>query len=54
MSFASGAILHFRPSGNAPELRCYSEAETEARARDLNGKALAHVLKVVIPQVRSL
>ena len=52
MSFASGAILHFRPSGNAPELRCYSEAETEARARDLNGRALAHVLTVVIPELQ--
>ncbi len=52
MSFASGAILHFRPSGNAPELRCYSEAETEARARDLNGKALKHVLTQVIPELQ--
>ncbi|KPF90738.1 phosphomannomutase [Novosphingobium sp. AAP83] len=52
MSFASGAILHFRPSGNAPELRCYSEAETEARARALNSKALAHVLTVVIPELQ--
>ena len=52
MGFVSGAILHFRPSGNAPELRCYSEAETEVLARDLNGKALAHVLDVVIPELR--
>lgn len=33
--FASGDILHFRCSGNAPELRCYSEAETAARAAEL-------------------
>lgn len=26
VSFASGVILHLRPSGNAPELRCYAEA----------------------------
>ncbi|TIL79497.1 MAG: phosphomannomutase, partial [Mesorhizobium sp.] len=25
-------IIHLRPSGNAPELRCYSEASTESRA----------------------
>lgn len=50
MTFADGAILHFRPSGNAPELRCYSEAETEARARDLNARALAHVLADVVPE----
>ncbi|CAN7230196.1 MULTISPECIES: phosphomannomutase [Mesorhizobium] len=28
----SGEIIHLRPSGNAPELRCYSEASTESRA----------------------
>ncbi len=50
MTFADGSIIHFRPSGNAPELRCYSEAETEARARDLNARALAHVLSDVIPE----
>jgi phosphomannomutase len=27
-----GEIVHVRPSGNAPELRCYSEADTEERA----------------------
>ncbi|MEK1896723.1 MAG: phosphomannomutase [Rhizobium sp.] len=25
-------IIHFRPSGNAPEMRCYAEAESEAAA----------------------
>jgi phosphomannomutase len=28
-------IVHLRPSGNAPELRCYAEAETQARASEL-------------------
>ncbi|WP_202302943.1 phosphomannomutase [Mesorhizobium sp. 131-2-1] len=28
----SGEIIHLRPSGNAPELRCYSEAASHARA----------------------
>ena len=28
-------IVHFRPSGNAPELRCYAEAATQARAGEL-------------------
>lgn len=27
-----GEIVHFRPSGNAPELRCYAEAASQARA----------------------
>lgn len=50
MTFADGAIVHFRPSGNAPELRCYTEAETEAHARELNQAALTHVLDTVIPE----
>lgn len=33
VTFADGLILHLRPSGNAPELRCYAEAGTEAEAR---------------------
>lgn len=28
----TGEIIHLRPSGNAPELRCYSEAATSSRA----------------------
>ncbi|OGQ88075.1 MAG: phosphomannomutase [Deltaproteobacteria bacterium RIFOXYA12_FULL_58_15] len=35
ITFASGEVVHFRPSGNAPELRCYSEADTEARAVEI-------------------
>ncbi|WP_237478970.1 phosphomannomutase [Lichenibacterium dinghuense] len=27
-----GSVIHFRASGNAPELRCYAEAETPAEA----------------------
>ncbi|GGE00150.1 phosphomannomutase [Aureimonas endophytica] len=32
---ADGATVHFRASGNAPELRCYVEAGSEAKAREL-------------------
>ncbi len=28
----SGDVIHYRPSGNAPELRCYTEAATPERA----------------------
>ena len=28
-------IVHYRPSGNAPELRCYCEAANDGRAREL-------------------
>ena len=30
-----GRTIHFRASGNAPELRCYTEAATAARADEL-------------------
>ena len=33
LTFANGDIFHLRPSGNAPELRCYTEAATEAKAK---------------------
>jgi phosphomannomutase len=36
-----GEIVHLRPSGNAPELRCYAEAATQARAGSLSGACLA-------------
>lgn len=35
LTFTSGEILHLRPSGNAPELRCYAEADSSARATEL-------------------
>jgi phosphomannomutase len=31
----SGDVIHYRPSGNAPELRCYTEASTAQRANEL-------------------
>jgi phosphomannomutase len=40
MSFANGRIIHLRGSGNAPELRCYAEAETKPLAESLSRQAL--------------
>ena len=37
MTFANDEIIHLRPSGNAPEFRCYTEAASEARTMELNG-----------------
>ncbi|QKD04798.1 phosphomannomutase [Mesorhizobium loti] len=37
----NGEVVHFRASGNAPELRCYIEAKTEPRADELLGWGLA-------------
>jgi phosphomannomutase len=33
--FSNGDVIHYRPSGNAPELRCYTEASTAERADEL-------------------
>ncbi len=35
LTIEGGDIVHLRPSGNAPELRCYAEADTEPRANEL-------------------
>mgnify|MGYP000884342077 CR=1 FL=1 len=47
ITFASSEILHLRPSGNAPELRCYTEADDEVRARALCDKCLAWLSSIV-------
>jgi len=41
VTFASGDIVHLRPSGNAPEFRCYAEAATQDRASTLVREYLA-------------
>lgn len=43
VTFDSGDIVHLRPSGNAPEFRCYAEAEDPSRARTLVTRHLAKV-----------
>jgi phosphomannomutase len=40
VTFASDEVVHLRASGNAPELRCYTEAASEPRATELNAEAL--------------
>jgi phosphomannomutase len=40
ITFANGEIIHLRPSGNAPEFRCYTEAATNERALILNSLVL--------------
>ncbi|MGR5311889.1 phosphomannomutase [Photobacterium damselae] len=40
---ASGNIIHFRPSGNAPELRCYAESATVEDAIYLVNQALKNI-----------
>lgn len=43
VTFSDRSILHLRPSGNAPEMRCYVEAQDEASAEALLVNALALV-----------
>lgn len=40
ISFDGGDVVHLRPSGNAPEFRCYAEADTEERAAAINRVAM--------------
>ncbi|OKP01948.1 phosphomannomutase [Xenorhabdus eapokensis] len=35
MTLDNNIIVHLRPSGNAPELRCYSEADTLCKAKEV-------------------
>jgi phosphomannomutase len=37
ITFQNNEVVHLRPSGNAPEFRCYNEADTPGRAREMNG-----------------
>lgn len=40
VTLADGSTIHFRPSGNAPEMRCYVEAANEEEAAALLEKGL--------------
>jgi len=43
ITFANEEVIHLRPSGNAPEFRCYAEAATDERAREITAAALARI-----------
>ncbi|KPK41288.1 MAG: phosphomannomutase [Phycisphaerae bacterium SG8_4] len=40
MTFDSDEVVHLRPSGNAPEFRCYNEAAASDRAGELNAACM--------------
>ena len=44
VTFANHDIVHLRPSGNAPELRCYAESGTVEAAKVLCDDCLARVI----------
>ena len=43
VKFADGKVVHLRPSGNAPEFRCYVEASNQSAAAALLKRALEAV-----------
>ena len=43
MVFANERIIHLRGSGNAPELRCYTEAESDSLAAKINRLVLQQI-----------
>ena len=52
MTFEDGGILHFRPSGNAPEFRIYTEYSTQEQAQRQNEKGRDFVLEVLKPMFK--
>ncbi|MCG6202401.1 phosphomannomutase [Psychromonas antarctica] len=46
MTLEDQRIIHLRPSGNAPELRCYAEADSYSVANDCVVKALKNIQKI--------
>jgi phosphomannomutase len=40
VTFENSEVIHLRPSGNAPEFRCYTEAASHGRAVALNEKVM--------------
>ena len=46
-TFTSGVILHFRPSGNAPEFRCYTETSPSDHLEDIKKKAEDFLLSYI-------
>ncbi|ANI82291.1 phosphomannomutase [Kosakonia oryzae] len=43
LTLDDGSIIHLRPSGNAPELRCYAESSSSLHARKLVDQVLGNI-----------
>jgi phosphomannomutase len=48
VTLAEGATVHLRPSGNAPEMRCYADAATEAETRALLARLAAKLRLLLV------
>ncbi|HSR88295.1 MAG TPA: phosphomannomutase, partial [Pontiella sp.] len=51
VSFESAEVLHMRPSGNAPEFRCYNEADSDERVQEMQKLSMEILLKLKNEQV---
>ena len=40
ITFDNKEVIHLRPSGNAPEFRCYTEGDSEARSVEMNSACM--------------
>jgi phosphomannomutase len=52
ITFNNGDVVHLRPSGNAPEFRCYTESFEEALAVRMNEQARRILRKRMLPAVK--
>ncbi len=46
ITFESSEVLHMRPSGNAPEFRCYNEADSEDRVQEMQRISMEVLLQL--------
>jgi len=46
VTFESQEVLHMRPSGNAPEFRCYNEADSEKRVLEMQKISMEILLRL--------
>ena len=46
ITFTSQEVLHLRPSGNAPEFRCYNEAASQSRVLDMQRQSMDVLLQL--------
>jgi len=47
VEFDTGDIVHLRPSGNAPELRCYAESSDQNEAINMSTGCLNRIEKSI-------
>lgn len=51
VSFEGGLVVHLRPSGNAPEFRCYAEAPSPEAANALVAAHLTKLARLLAPDI---